>query len=176
MLNRLPEIIEPLHLADKRGELKGEIAVSNLERIADLLYSDEGSVTVELFFGREGRLATVDGRIHTVLQLECQNCLQALEWTVDSAVKLGIVSSIEQANRLDERYEPLLVEAETMHLSDLIEDELLLCLPSYPKHQHSCLAEQPSNNNTQLAEPAPKSASENPFSILATLKKNTGDL
>ena len=142
MLNRLPEIIEPLHLADKRGELKGEIAVSSLTRIADLLHSAEGLVAVELFFGREGRLATVEGRIQTVLQLECQNCLQALEWTVDSAVKLGIVSSIEQANRLDESYEPLLVEGETMRLSDLVEDELLLCLPSYPKHQHSCLAEK----------------------------------
>jgi uncharacterized protein len=176
MLNRLPEIIEPLHLADKRGELKGEIAVSSLKRIADLLYSDKGSVSVELFFGREGRLATIEGRIQTVLQLECQNCLQALEWSVDSAVKLGIVGTIEQANLLGESFEPLLVEGETMRLSDLIEDELLLCLPSYPKHQHSCLAEQSGNNNTQLAEPAPKPASENPFSILATLKKNTGDL
>lgn len=43
MLNRLPEIIEPLHLADKRGELKGEIAVSSLTRIAEMLYNDEGS-------------------------------------------------------------------------------------------------------------------------------------
>jgi uncharacterized protein len=175
MLNRLPEIIEPLHLADKRGELKGEIAVSSLKRIADMLYSDEGSVVVELFFGREGRLAKVEGRIHAVLQLECQSCLQAVEWSVDNVIKLGIVNSIDQANRLPEDYEPLLVEDETMRLSDLIEDELLLNLPTYPKHQHSCFAANADKIKTSISEPDSKSSPENPFSILATLK-NTGDL
>jgi uncharacterized protein len=175
MLNRLPEIIEPLHLADKRGELKGEIAVSSLKRIADMLYNDEGSVAVELFFGREGRLAKVEGRIQTVLQLKCQSCLQALEWSVDSVVKLGIVSSIDQANRLPEDYEPLLVEGDTMPLKDIIEDELLLSLPTYPKHQHSCFAANSDKIKTTTSAHDNPSSSENPFSILATLKK-TGDL
>jgi uncharacterized protein len=174
MLNRLPEIIEPLHLADKRGELKGQIPVSSLERIADLLFNDEGFVSVELFFGREGRLAKIEGQIKTVLQLKCQSCLQAVEWTVDSEVKLGIVSSLDQANRLPEDYEPLLVTADTMPLKDIIEDELLLSLPIYPKHQHSCFVAN-SNNKKNSSVGDKKSAAENPFSILATLK-NTGDL
>ena len=175
MLNRLPEIIEPLHLADKRGELKGEIAVSSLTRIAEMLYSNEGSVAVELYFGREGRLAKVEGRIHTVLQLECQNCLQAVEWPVDSEVKLGVVSSMDQANRLPEDYEPLLVEGDTMLLRDIIEDELLLSLPTYPKHQHSCFKSGLNNKTTADTAHDKSSSPENPFSILATLKK-TGDL
>ena len=172
MLNRLPEIIEPLHLADKRGELKGQIPVSSLSRIAELLFNESGFVTVELFFGREGRLPKVEGRIQTVLQLKCQSCLQAVEWSVDSVVKLGIVSSIDQANRLPEDYDPLLVEGDTMPLKDIIEDELLLSLPAYPKHQHSCFVSN-SNNNSSASDQ--KSSPKNPFSILATLK-NTGDL
>lgn len=175
MLNRLPEIIEPLHLADKRGELKGEIAISSLKRIAEMLYSNEGSVAVELFFGREGRLAKVEGRIHAVLQLKCQSCLQAVEWTVDSNVRLGVVSSIDQANRLPEDFEPLLVEGDTIPLTDLIEDELLLSLPTYPKHQHSCFAASSDKIKTTTSVPDSKSSPENPFSILATLKKS-GDL
>jgi uncharacterized protein len=175
MLSRLPEIIEPLHLADKRGELKGEIAVSSLQRIADLLFDDSGSVTVELFFGREGRLAKVEGQIHAVLQLKCQSCLQAVEWSIDSTVKLGIVSSIELANRLPEDYEPLLVEEGSMLLKDIIEDELLLSLPAYPKHQHSCFVPNSDNNKANSQARDQQSSPENPFSILATLK-NTGDL
>ncbi len=175
MLNRLPEIIEPLHLADKRGELKGEIAVSSLNRIADMLYNDEGSVAVELFFGREGRLAKVEGRIHAVLQLKCQSCLQAVEWAVDSIVRLGVVSSIDQANLLSEDFEPLLVEGDTIPLTDLIEDELLLSLPTYPKHQHSCFAANSDKIKTTTSVPDSSSSPENPFSILATLKKS-GDL
>ncbi len=175
MLNRLPEIIEPLHLADKRGELKGQIPVSSLQRIAELLFDDSGVVTVELFFGREGHLPKIEGRIQTVLQLKCQSCLQAIEWTVDSVVKLGIVKTLDQANRLTEDYEPLLVEVETMRLSDLIEDELLLSLPTYPKHEHSCFVANPDNNNTNTPARDAQPARENPFSILAKLK-NTGDL
>jgi uncharacterized protein len=175
MLNRLPEIIEPLHLADKRGELKGQIAVSSLQRIADLLFDDSGSVTVELFFGREGRLPKIEGHIQTVLQLKCQSCLQALEFPVDSVVKLGIVKTVDQANRLPEDYEPLLVEGDTMLLRDIIEDELLLSLPAYPKHQHSCFVSNSDNNKTNSPVHDSQSARENPFSILATLKK-TGDL
>jgi uncharacterized protein len=175
MLNRLPEIIEPLHLADKRGELRGQIPVSSLQRIADLLFDDSGLVTVELFFGREGHLPKIEGRIQTVLQLKCQSCLQAIEWTVDSIVKLGIVKSVEQANRLSEDYEPLLVLEETMLLRDVIEDELLLNLPDYPKHQHSCFVPPSDNNKTNTPVHDSQSARENPFSILATLK-NTGDL
>ena len=82
MLDRLPEYIDPLHLADKRGELKGQIPLSNLDRLADILFNDEGTVSVDLFFGREGRLAKIEGKIETVLQLKCQNCLQAVEWPV----------------------------------------------------------------------------------------------
>ncbi|MDD1608066.1 MAG: YceD family protein [Methylococcaceae bacterium] len=175
MLNRLPEIIDPLHLADKRGELKGQIPVSSLERIADLLFDNSGFVTVDLFFGREGRLAKVEGRISAVLQLKCQSCLQAVEWSVDSTVRLGIVSSIDQANRLPEDYDPLLVEQDSIPLRNLIEDELLLSLPTYPKHQHSCFVSNSDNNKTNAPARDSQSARENPFSILAKLK-NTGDL
>ncbi|MGZ5008964.1 MAG: YceD family protein [Methylobacter sp.] len=175
MLARLPEYIDPLHLADKRGELKGEIPVSSLDRLADILSSDTGTVAVELFFGREGRLAKVEGQIETVLELECQNCLQAVQWPVKSAVKLGIVTSLDQADRLPEDYEPLLVDEEKILLKNIIEDELLLILPTFPKHQHNCLGQKTDDSKLVSLQDEQHSSKENPFSILAKLK-NTGDL
>jgi len=174
MLARLPDYIDPLHLADKRGELKGQIPVSSLDRLADILFSDAGSVTVELFFGREGRLAKIEGQIEAVLELECQNCLQAVQWSVKSAVKLGIVTSLDQADRLPEDYEPLLIDEGKILLKDIIEDELLLILPTFPKHQHDCLASRSDNNKADFSLNEQQSAAENPFSILAKFK-NTGD-
>ena len=112
MLDRLPEYIDPLHLADKRGELKGQIPLKNLDRLAKMLINDTGTVAVDLFFGREGRLAKVEGHIKAVLELECQNCLEAVDLPIDCAIKLGIVNSMDQANRLPEDYEPLMVEEE----------------------------------------------------------------
>lgn len=175
MLARLPEFIDPLHLADKRGELKGQMPVSGLDRLADLLFSDTGAVAVDLFFGREGRLAKIDGQIETVLELKCQNCLEAVQWPVKSSIKLGIVTSIDQADRLPEDYEPLLVDEGKILLKNVIEDELLLILPTFPKHQHNCLIHKPDNKKADYLLNKQPSPAENPFSILAKLK-NTGDL
>ncbi|MGZ5043507.1 MAG: YceD family protein [Methylobacter sp.] len=140
-----------------------------------MLFNDTGVVTVDLFFGREGRLAKVEGQIEAVLELKCQNCLQAVQWPVKNTVKLGIVTSIDQADRLPEDYEPLLVDDEKILLKNIIEDELLLILPAFPKHQHDCLANNSYVNKAGSLTDEQQSPPENPFSILAKLK-NTGDL
>jgi uncharacterized protein len=175
MLDRLPEYIDPLHLADKRGALKGQIPLRSLDRLAEMLVNDAGAVVVDLFFGREGRLAKVEGHIEAILELECQNCLEAVKWSIDSAIKLGVVTSIDQANRLPEDYEPLLVEEGKISLKNIIEDEILLILPAFPKHQHACFVPKLDNKSLDILGSDGQSSTENPFSILAKLK-NTGDL
>ena len=175
MLARLPQYIDPLHLADKRGELKGQIPVSSLDRLADILFNDTGAVTVDLFFGREGRLAKIEGQIEAVLELKCQLCLQAVQWPVKNTIKLGIITSIEQADRLPEDYEPLLVDEGKILLKNIIEDELLLILPTFPRHPHLCLTHKLINNEVDVPLNEQQSPTKNPFSILAKFK-NTGDL
>jgi uncharacterized protein len=175
MLNRLPEYIDPVHLAEKHGVVKGQIPLKSLDRLAEMLVNDTGIINVDLFFGREGRLAKVEGHIEAVLELECQNCLEAVTWPIDCAIKLGIVSSIDQVDRLPEDYEPLLVEEERISLKNIIEDEILLILPAFPKHQHTCCVPKFDNNNVVPLVNDAQSSPENPFSILAKLK-NTGDL
>ena len=175
MSDRLPEYIDPLHLADKRGSLKGQLPLRSLDRLSEMLANDTGVVDVELFFGREGRLAKVDGRIETILELVCQNCLEAVNWPINCLIKLGIVASIDQVNRLPEDYEPLLIEEEKIPLKMLIEDEILLILPAFPKHPHNCFAQKFDNKNVAPLASNEQSTPDNPFSILAKLK-NTGDL
>lgn len=174
MLTRLPEFIDPLHLADTRGEIKGEIPIGNLARLSEMLINDSGSITVHFVFGREGKLAKVEGRIQSTLNLQCQNCLEAVEWPIDCEIKLGIVNTIEQADRLPEEYEPLMTEEEKVPLNNIIEDEILLNLPAFPKHEHQCVTPEINNklNGKMVAEET--SAPKNPFAILAKLKK-TGD-
>ena len=109
------------------------------------------------------------------MELVCQNCLAAVTWPINSHIKLGMVKTIEQANRLPEEYEPLMVLEDKVLLKNIIEDELLLLLPSFPKHDNNCLIPQTSHNGTELfltdEQSSPK---KNPFAILATLKK-TGE-
>ena len=174
MFDRMPEYIDPVQLADKQGILKGQIPLSSFDRLQSLLFDETGSVDVYLFFNREGRLAKVSGQIKTKLSLQCQNCLNPLAWEIDSSITLGIVNSIDQMNRLPEDVEPLIVQEEGKVLvKDLIEDEILLILPDFPKHPHQCFAAAVSNINKEMSNDQ-HSLTENPFSILAKLKK-TGD-
>ncbi|MGR9115231.1 MAG: YceD family protein [Gammaproteobacteria bacterium] len=173
MLDRLPEFIDPLNFADKGRELIGRIDLSSLDRLAEMLADDSGSVAVNLAFGREGRLATIEGRITVTLTVLCQNCLQAMDWPVNGKIKLGIVTSMDEADRLPEDCEPLLVGNKKIPLKDIIEDELLLALPAFPKHSEPCYQSMPAFGE-QASFEKEQSDLNNPFSILAKLK-NTGD-
>ena len=173
MLDRLPELIDPILFAERRSELKGQVEIRALGRLSDILISDVGKVNIDFAFFKEGRLLALHGQIKADLSLKCQNCLEAVNWPVDSTFKLGIVSTLDEVNRLPEEYEPLLVGEDKIPLTEIVEEELLLCLPVFPKHQQCCInydqvhAEKPAQKNAQ-------STSDNPFSVLAKLK-NTGD-
>jgi uncharacterized protein len=170
MLDRLPRYIDPLHLADKRSVLKGELSLKDFGRLGDMLFNNDGNVMVELFFSREGRLAKIEGKIETHLHLVCQNCLQAIDWPVQAAVRLGIVNSLEQVDRLPPDFEPLFVEEEKILLQDIVEDELLLNLPQYPKHSETCADQDTGSRMPSQPEADRQKRQDNPFSILANLK------
>jgi len=67
-----------------------------------------------------------------------------------------------------------MVLEERILLKNIIEDEILLMLPSFPKHNNNCLIPQNSNNGTDIFLNDEQSSPKNPFAILANLKK-TGE-
>ncbi len=169
MLDRLPEFIDPVLYAEQRRETVGRMPVKGLARLAELLENNSGDVTVDFAFEKKGRIATVHGVIKAELALVCQNCLKRLDWRIDIPVNLAVVSSQEQADRLAEEFDPLWLEDSRLALKDIVEDEILLALPDFPKHLEQCLEVKPVQRQPQAA-----TRSDNPFSILAQLK-NTGD-
>ena len=145
MSPRLPELIEPERMAETGRILKGTLALSKLKRLAPLLFNDKGSVSgdygdvaVELMFGIDatGQL-NVTGSLETDVRLQCQRCMQALDLHIAEKVSLAIVYDNDQANELPSHYEPLVLndEEELVSLPELIEDEILLALPSVPLHE-----------------------------------------
>lgn len=177
MSARLPEFIDPLYLADKNASIKGQMPLNALDRLAEKLFDGTGGLAIEFFFYRDGRIPVIEGRLQATLNLKCQNCLASLAWAIDTPVKLGVVTSIEQADRLPEDYEPLMCEGDNLLLKDIVEDELLLALPIFPKHEHVCFdAGTQADKIATPEEDGQPPSRKNPFSILANLKKNTGDL
>lgn len=170
MSGRLPEFIEPLLFAEKGRQINGEIPLSSLPRLSAMLADLQGTATFSLSFGMNGKIAELRGKVNTVLHLECRNCLEKLAWPVTSEFILGIVSTFDEMALLPEQYEPLLVQESRVRLLDIVEDELLLSVPAFPRHDSDCiqLTQQPTNPPQKADEQKPN----NPFSILAKLKTN----
>lgn len=172
MLDQLPEFIDPVVFAERQSRLQGCLGLQRLDRLADFLFDTEGELRVDLQFYKEGKVPVIEGRIEGHVNLICQSCLQALALTVDRPVKIGMVQTIEQADRLTDDFEPLMLAEKKMSLPGIVEDEVLIYLPDFPRHAHDCLQYEPAE---QLADPEKNTQeSDNPFAVLATLK-NTGD-
>lgn len=169
MVECLPEFIDPLALAEKRRQFKGSLPLSKMSGLHDVLLDREGEAVFELRFEKDGRFAVVTGFVRAELELQCQCCLEAVAWPVDCQVSLGVVRSIDEAGLLPEAYEPLLLEGETMPLADIVQEELLLAIPSIPQHGR-CESAVRLKNKEQKDSPA-ASERPNPFAVLAELKK-----
>ena len=192
MSKRLPELIEPLRLAENRRLLQGRLGLATLKRIAHSLAEDslskpeETEVSVDLQFGiDDAGQANIRGWIEAELQLICQRCMQTMTYPVKSRVSLAIVQSDAQAEQLPGHYEPLLLPDEEddqklVSLSALVEDELILALPVIAMHKvEDCPAGdqfQPQTTSAKQDE-NDKAAQQavtqkpNPFAVLEQLKE-----
>jgi len=179
MSRQLPELIDPVQLADKGQEIIGQVAISRMSRIQDSLMTNSGCFDVVLRFGKDGAgQRFIKGTLHGTLQLCCQRCMLALAWPVDAGFSLALLYSEAQIETLADHYEPFLLPDEKVKLIELLEDEVILQLPLVPRHEvRDCPA---AADVLQFGEQdAPKSAPDdtpeaegkpNPFSVLATMK------
>ncbi|MBI3344886.1 MAG: DUF177 domain-containing protein [Gammaproteobacteria bacterium] len=167
MSKRLPVHIDPLQLAGKGELLSGDLELAGMRRLAPSLHTTEGAVEVTLEFGVDPeRIPYLQGHIRGKLILTCQRCMQAVDFPVDLDMTLGLVNSPAEADALPDHYEPLMAGSEPVILPDVIEDELLLCLPLVPKHPESqCPA------SAQKREEKPQDTRK-PFAVLSDWKKN----
>jgi len=172
MLRRLPERIEPIRYATMGRMLEGQVALAGMHRLAPSLNSQTGLVNAELILGvDDSGVRYLRGTISTELGVVCQRCMQAMQLFVDTEFALGLVTSREQADMLPEEYEPLIVDEQTMSLTEIIEDELILVMPIAPMHPvDECTGRQMNYENDPEAIPA--EGPQNPFSVLKKLKSN----
>ncbi len=106
--------------------------------------------------------------------LECQRCISPMSATLESQFKLGLVTTDDQAQQLPKELEPFLTDEFSANLWSMIEDELLLALPPFPLHERNeCPAAEVLESFEPGEEPeaSAKPERENPFSVLADLKK-----
>ena len=178
-------IIEPFDLATQRRTLEGRISVSTLSRLIQSLSTADAEeigryyVDYVLDFGvDEGGAPCIIGTVQTVLPIECQRCMETMEFPLSLKIRLALVKSQQAAQQLPDNYDPLLIsQDEEISVESIIEDELILALPQVAMHEIKDCPKGESFLNTGdgAAENGLTSKRENPFAVLAQLKTSQSE-
>lgn len=161
--------IDSLDFARKGLELRGEIAVSEMSRLQDVLAAPEGKVSYVLrgVQGKNGE-PVLELALEGNCQLRCQRCLQALPYSIKTVSFLMPVpedeleGSLADGGELEEEDGVDYIPANAhLDVLALIEDEILLGLPLSPRHEVGvCKA---ASGGAPVEE-------QNPFAVLRELK------
>ena len=168
----LPPVLDAWRMVSACRVFEGGLAVSSMPRLAAALVSDSGRCRYVAEFGRDA-LGTgyVELRLEADLELLCQRSLEPFVLPVQVFQRLGFITDEAQEAALPEGYEPVLLDAEGgVRLPELIEDELLLALPSYPVKPETDVLEVSWPPDVAMEEPEPTA---NPFAALVSLKHKT---
>jgi len=173
---RLPFRVDPFRFAHDAVELESSLPLTQMKRLSAMLYQSEGIVTVSLAFAVDILgVSSLHGRLKTSLDLVCQRCLEPMPVDVDTKLALGFARSDAGIEQIPSGLEPVRVEGGQVDLLLLLEDEIMLALPQIPRHaENECSA---SALESSMADKSANSESrqqerENPFSVLAGLKKS----
>jgi len=135
MLSLLPDYADPERLCGLGKAYEGELALSEFPRLAALMADTTGSARFRLAFHRDAeRRCVIEVEVDSVLVLQCQRCLGPYAEPVSGRARLAVVRGPVEAERLPDHLDPLVVDDEQVALRTLIEDELILSVPSAPMH------------------------------------------
>lgn len=176
----------------KHGSAAGDVAMRDLPRIlAETAADAPASAPDETFhftldgFMREEAAApgapvtqrlfvdvTVQGRVW----LDCQRCLQVYQEPIDTSMRFEVMASEEAADAapMDDDEIDVIVGSKKFSALELIEDEVLLALPSAPKHVvcptvHESLVTG-ADGEVEPEAPPEEEKRPSPFAALAGLK------
>jgi uncharacterized protein len=168
MMNHLPDRLDLYAAAEAGRTLRGRIKLATLERALPLLASRAGELEVLLVLARdEDGTHYLTGSVQGRLMLQCQRCLEPMEYPLKVVFRLGLVHSEEQMRRLTNRYEPLFITGEPTNLAEVITDEVLLALPIAALHSNVSTCRPPATED----QTPPSGQRESPFAVLAQLKQ-----
>jgi uncharacterized protein len=131
-------VIDSLEFARAEQELRGNLPVSGLTRLQEFLYDNVGSVEFVVKGGCDDEMRpvlslSISGRLH----LQCQRCLERLDYPLRLSNTLLLVNRNENLAEVDiDPDAPDCVEVNAaLDVAGLIEDEILLGLPFSPRHE-----------------------------------------
>lgn len=161
-------VIDAFEFCRLKERREGEIAVSDLPRLAKESVDEFGSLRWSLQGGKDS-LGHPQLTLSVVgaVQLICQRCLTPFAFDFESESVLVLAGDDASADAIDALLDDdaveVIVGSRNFSILELIEDEVLLAIPASPKH-----AVCPE----RLATDMPKDAEKvSPFAVLKNLKQ-----
>ncbi len=178
-MSALPQqLVNPFKQASLGAEYRGELSFDGMPRLQALLVAESGgSVNYRLRFSQpQSRKFCLEGTIEAVVELPCQRCFRSSQHEIASGFRFALVESDAEIALVAEGWEPLLVDEERISLVALLEEELLLSLPAVATHHDKALCAGSDwqswiEREADRKLKADNAEEENPFAVLADLKK-----
>ena len=154
-------IIDAFELARNGDTQTGEIPVAQMTRLEVLANEGVLAYSARGLIGERGR-SFLRLQVSGTLTLRCERCLQPMPWQVEVDSKLWLAKDEAEADSLpiEEDAYDVVIGSEQFDLNALVEDEVILSLPTVAKHE---LCPNPLEF-TNLRE-------SSPFALLKQLKK-----
>ena len=155
-------VIDSLAFAREAGSLHGELPIADLTRTLDFLVDSAGCLAYRV----EGRMSMRNRsqlllQVEGVLCLSCPRCLEKIEYPIAIGSLLEFVDNEDDLTQdeIEDDSRDYLVEQKELDIVALIEDEIILSLPSMLCHE-SCVTPDAGQRGVDFS----------PFSSLTGLK------
>ena len=166
MSTGLPRYIQVLRGQGGERSYSGRIALDEMPRVKACVFAEQSSsIEVDFELNRTRRVIEAEPSIRVTLQLQCQRCMDSMQWQAELTNKIRLVMD-EEAVAEDEQQDTFLMQEDgLLDVYALVEDEIILALPIAPLHQADSACGEQSFNKPVVDEEKP-----NPFAVLAALK------
>lgn len=160
--------------ATKRLDYQGIYVPKQASRLAACVSSIATDILCKMSFSVDaGGMVVLAGEAETTVALVCQRCDAPFAYRIHIHYHFSPVTDEMQIEKLPAAYEPMEIdEFGEVDLLSLIEDELILALPTVPVHD---LAQCNVSEQDRVFGELPESEHEkkqNPFAVLAHFGRN----
>ena len=171
MSREYPDWISPERAAEGKRVYSGTIPLARMKRLAALLVDASGEARFSATFTTDlDHRVIIDLQVEAALPLVCQASLDVYDELVKRRSELAVIAHDSEQFDLPDNYEPVMTENGRLAIAGIVEDELLLALPTVPRKPGL----RPVEFSTGEEEPvggAREAAKENPFSALQDMLK-----
>jgi len=172
MSREYPDWVSPKRAAEGKRVFSGTVPLSRMRRLEPLLAAAGGEASFVARFSRDSdQRVIIDLEVEASLPLVCQASLDVYEQPVKRHSLLAVIAQDDEQHALPGNYEAVRTEHGRLAIAAMVEDELLLGLPSFPRKPGLRQIVYTSDGGAPAADELPAEPGNNPFSALQDLLK-----